>query len=146
MRHWTRPALLQVMAWRLFSAKPLPEPMVAYCQLDFWEQIRIRILSFSLKKMHLKLSSAKMAAILSRGRGLKPLVTSGFLPQRASHAGSVTMSWHHHELHNRSHIKTYHKISNIRHTNSPNLNVPRLVLQLSLPNAMKPGVKSKMKM
>ena len=40
----------------------------------------------------------------------------------------------------------YRKISNIRRTKSLNLNVPRLVLQLSLPNLMKPGVKSRMKM
>ena len=40
----------------------------------------------------------------------------------------------------------YRKISNIRHTKSPNLNVSHLVLQLSLPNPMKPGVKSRMKM
>ena len=40
----------------------------------------------------------------------------------------------------------YHKISNIRRTKSPNLNVSRLILQLSLPNTMKPGVKSRMKM
>ena len=33
-----------------------------------FSEIRIRIPSFSFKKMHLKLSSAKMAAILSRGR------------------------------------------------------------------------------
>ena len=38
------------------------------------------------------------------------------------------------------------KISIISRTESPNLNVPRLVLQLSLPNPMKPGVKSWMKM
>ena len=40
----------------------------------------------------------------------------------------------------------YRKISNMSHTKSPNLNVPRLVLQLSLPNQMKPSVKSGMKM
>ena len=40
----------------------------------------------------------------------------------------------------------YRKLSNIRRTQSPNLNVSRLVLQLSLPNPMKPGVKSRMKM
>ena len=27
---------------RLFDAKPLPEPMLAYCQLDFWEQILVK--------------------------------------------------------------------------------------------------------
>ena len=40
----------------------------------------------------------------------------------------------------------YRKISNIRRTKSSHLNVSRLVLQLSLPNRMKPGVKSRMKM
>ena len=47
-----------------------------------------------------------------------------------------------------SHIKChdYREISNIRRTKSPNLNVSRLVLKLSLPNPMKPGVKSMMKM
>ena len=37
-RQWTWSALVQVMACRLFGAKPLPEPMLAYCQLDSWEQ------------------------------------------------------------------------------------------------------------
>ena len=40
----------------------------------------------------------------------------------------------------------YRRIFNIRRTKSPNLNVSRLVLQLSLPNPMKPSVKSRMKM
>ena len=39
----------------------------------------------------------------------------------------------------------YHKISNISHTKSQNLNDPGLVLQLTLPNPLKPGVKSRMK-
>ena len=42
--------------------------------------------------------------------------------------------------------RNYHKISNIRCTESPSLNVSRLVLQLPLPNPMKPGVQSRMKM
>ena len=29
---------LMVMACRMFGAKPLPEPMLAYCQLDCWEK------------------------------------------------------------------------------------------------------------
>ena len=29
------------MACRLFGAEPLPEPMLAYCQLDSWEQIPV---------------------------------------------------------------------------------------------------------
>ena len=38
----------------------------------------------------------------------------------------------------------YHKTSNIRCTKSQNLNDSRLVLQLSLPNLLKPGVKWRM--
>ena len=34
--------LIQVMVCRLFGAKPLPEPMLAYCQLDSWEQISVK--------------------------------------------------------------------------------------------------------
>ena len=40
----------------------------------------------------------------------------------------------------------YRKISNIRRTKSPNLNVSRLVLPLYLPNPVKLGVKLRMKM
>ena len=41
---------------------------------------------------------------------------------------------------------TYCQTSNIRCTESQNLNVSRLLLQLTLPNPLKPGVKSRMKM
>ena len=40
----------------------------------------------------------------------------------------------------------YRKISNIRHIITQNLNDSHLVLQSSLPNPLKPGVKSRMKM
>ena len=40
----------------------------------------------------------------------------------------------------------YRKISNMIRTKSPNLDVSRLVAQLSSPNPVKPGVKSRMKM
>ena len=40
----------------------------------------------------------------------------------------------------------YCKIFNIRRTKPQNLNDSRLILQLSLPNPLKPGVKSRMKM
>ena len=59
MRQWTRSALVQVMACRLFGAKPLPEPMLAYCQLDSWEQISVKFESefyhFHLKHMHFEI-------------------------------------------------------------------------------------------
>ena len=41
---------------------------------------------------------------------------------------------------------SYWKSSNISHTKSQQLNVSRLVLQFSLPNPLKPGVKLRMKM
>ena len=64
-RQWTGSSLVQVMARRLFGAEPLPEPMQAYCQLDSCEQISI------FEKMHLKMSSVRMAVILSRGKWVK---------------------------------------------------------------------------
>ena len=42
MRQWTGSALVHIMACRLFGAKPLPEPMLAYCQLDSREQISVK--------------------------------------------------------------------------------------------------------
>ena len=49
MLHWTGSALVHVMAWPLFGAKPLPELMLAYCQLDSWEQISVK---FELQFYH----------------------------------------------------------------------------------------------
>ena len=42
MRPWTGSTLVQVIACRLFGAKPLPEPMLPYCQLDLWEQTSVK--------------------------------------------------------------------------------------------------------
>ena len=42
MRQWTGSSLNQVIACRLFGANPLPEPMLAYCQLDSWEQTSVK--------------------------------------------------------------------------------------------------------
>ena len=39
MHQWTGSTTIHLMACRLFSAKPLPEPVLAYCQLDSWEQV-----------------------------------------------------------------------------------------------------------
>ena len=43
-------------------------------------------------------------------------------------------------------VPTYRQVSNIKRTQSKNINVSRLVLQLSLPNLLKPGVKLRMTM
>ena len=42
MRQWTGSSLVQVMACRPFAAKPLPEPFLAYRQLDSWEHISMK--------------------------------------------------------------------------------------------------------
>ena len=44
------------------------------------------------------------------------------------------------------HVVYYRKISNIRRIKSQNFNDSRIALQLSLPNLLKPGVKSRWKM
>ena len=49
MRWSTGSSLVQAMACRLFCAKPLPEPMLLYCQLDSWEQVSGK---FELKFYH----------------------------------------------------------------------------------------------
>ena len=43
-RLWTGPRLVQVTAFRLLGAKPLPEPMLAYCQLGLWEHTSGQVL------------------------------------------------------------------------------------------------------
>ena len=63
MRLQHRPSLVQIMACRLFGAKPLSEPMLAYCQLHPRNKPQwhfIKITQFSFKKMHLKILSASM--------------------------------------------------------------------------------------
>ena len=42
--------LVQVMVCCLFGAKPLPEPRLAYCQLDSLEQISVKFESFHSRK------------------------------------------------------------------------------------------------
>ena len=42
MRQWTGSALIQVMACCLYGTKPLPEPMLPFCQLDSWEKISVK--------------------------------------------------------------------------------------------------------
>ena len=69
MQQWIRSALLQIIACQLFSANAALSS-IGLLGTNF-NEIWIRIISFSLNKMHLKMSSAKMAAILFRGRWVK---------------------------------------------------------------------------
>ena len=42
MRQWSGSTLIQVMACRLFGAKPLHDSMLVYCQLDSREQLSVK--------------------------------------------------------------------------------------------------------
>ena len=39
---WTGTVLVQAIACRLFGVKPLPEPMLIYCQLDPWQKTSLK--------------------------------------------------------------------------------------------------------
>ena len=43
MCRWAGSTLVQKMDCCLFGAKPIPEPMLAYCQLDSSEQISVKL-------------------------------------------------------------------------------------------------------
>ena len=43
MRQCTWLSLVQVVACRLFGAKPLPEPMLLICQSGPWEQVSVKL-------------------------------------------------------------------------------------------------------
>ena len=70
MRHLTGSSFVHVMDCRLFCTKPLSKPMMTYCQFGAKEQSPlnsfIEIKTFSLKKLHLRMSCVEVAAILSR--------------------------------------------------------------------------------
>ena len=54
MRQWTGSVFLQVMVCHFFDEKPLPEPIMDFCQLDPKEQtggIGIKIQNFSFMKI-----------------------------------------------------------------------------------------------
>ena len=52
------PTLLQVMACRLFGAKPLSEPMLPYCQLDPMEHISVKY-CLRFKRFHSRKCTSK---------------------------------------------------------------------------------------
>ena len=70
MCQWIGSALVQIMACRLFGAKPLSKPMLGYCQLDPQENFSNFNQNTTLF-IHENASEnivCEMAAILSRGR------------------------------------------------------------------------------
>ena len=68
-------ALVQLMAFLLFGAKPLSEPMLPYCQLDPTEHISVKFYS-KFKSFHsrnaLEYVISDMAAILSQPQCVEP--------------------------------------------------------------------------
>ena len=100
-----------------------------------------KIYRFWLTKMHIKMSPAKWLPLIYAGLDELPYIMLEFVKyvpmppevKRDLRQGHISFGM-------------YRTISNIRRTKSPNLNVSLLVLELSLSNPMKPGVKSRMKM
>ena len=74
MRHWIVLALDQMMACRLFGTKLLPEPMLAYCQLDSWEQMSVKFeyefYHFHSRKYIWNCSQPKWRPLCPRGRSV----------------------------------------------------------------------------
>ena len=63
MRRWILSALVQIMACRLFGAKPFSKPMLGQYQLwhvrTKFSETLIKMQHFSFTKIHLKISSGK---------------------------------------------------------------------------------------
>ena len=71
MRQWTGSALAQIMACRLFGAKPLSKPVLGYCQLQKLQWVSIQDSKLFLHENASENIVCKIAAILSRGRWVK---------------------------------------------------------------------------
>ena len=91
MSQWTGPALVKVMACRLFGAKPLPEPMPVYCQLDSREQISVKFESefydFHLRNFIWKCRLPEWQPFCPEGDGLRKLMF-------VTHLLSLWEIWH----------------------------------------------------
>ena len=97
MRHWIRSALVQIMAWRLFDAKPLSKPMLAIVnwtlrnklQWNFKQNTRLFINKNAFENI-----VCEIAVILSRERWVNaPAVTTAL----SCSFGCIQV--HHHQLH-----------------------------------------------
>ena len=114
------PALVQMMAWCRLGNRPLSEPMMV--------GLLMHIYIYVTWPQCVKRKLSSWLTVWFQWVWL-PRVDSPYNSYRSTIQG-----------------KTYHKISNIRCTKSQNWNASRLVLQLSLSNPLKPGVKWRMKM
>ena len=92
-RHVPRFLLIQVMVCRLFSAKPLSELVMIYCQLDSYSfhGNRLKTKTFAFKKKLLKMTPP-MSTILFRAQCVK-MISSLHNWICASTADSRMISW-----------------------------------------------------
>ena len=129
-----------------------------------FSEISIGIQTFSFKKMHLNMSSAKwrpfclslnvLMCYMRYSDVLHSVIMElDFMSWRlllVNHllVSKFFISWcpFHYQNCNQISNFTYCQTSKIRCTESQNLNVSRLVLHSTLPNPLKPDVKSRMKM
>ena len=109
-----------------------------------FSEILIKIYIFSFTKMHLKLSSGIWRPFCL---GVNVLKNMSFTMNVISNTGPWSVNSRTHDCYpKQEEQRKYRKTSSINRTKSPNLNVSNLVLQLSLLNPLKPGIKSRMKM
>ena len=77
MHQWTGTSLVQVMTWHLFGTKPLPEPIMAYFELDSWRHISVKFESefyhFHSRKCIRKCHLLNLQAFCPRGVELTKL-------------------------------------------------------------------------
>ena len=86
MLHQPRPSLDPIMASCLFGAKPLSQPMLLSIGPigTKLSQIEFEIQIFSLKKMHLKMSSGKCWPFILFGPQCVKMVNNSLAPGRCS--------------------------------------------------------------
>ena len=135
------PALVQIMTWRRSSDKQLSEPMMGRLPTHICVTRPQWVKSVSSEDVFWIESISPSCVITlmwiphNAFDGKSSLVqVNGLVPPGNKLLPESMLS------------KIYRKLSNIRRNKFQTLNVSRLVLQLSLPNPMKPGVKSRMKM
>ena len=96
MRQWIGPTLVQIMAFRLFGDKPLPEPMLLYCQLDHQEQTSVKFESgfyhFHWRKCIWKCCLPEWRPFLASGRWVKS--TLPYLPGDNELIHEEYPNWH----------------------------------------------------
>ena len=106
MRRWTWSALVQIVACRLFGAKPFSKPVLGYCQLDplLWrhngrDSVSNHQPHHCLLKRLFRRRSKKKSKLRVTGLCVGNSPGTGEFPaQMASNAENVSIWWRHHAL------------------------------------------------